>query len=120
MKTLDKLDPTTLQPIVQALPYPPLFVTISGAHLYGFPSPASDVDLRGAYVLPLCAVLGLDACVIRAMPTTDSDGCRPPVPRHADHSFRWHGVHFWGDAGIGGRLGLDSVDGMPRNPRPCP
>jgi len=61
MKTLDKLDPTTLQPIVQALPYPPLFVTISGAHLYGFPSPDSDVDLRGAYVLPLHAVLGLDA-----------------------------------------------------------
>ena len=61
MKTLGKLDPTTLQPIVQALPYPPLFVTISGAHLYGFPSPDSDVDLRGAYVLPLRAVLGLDA-----------------------------------------------------------
>ncbi len=61
MTTLDKFDPTTLQPITYALPYPPLFVTVSGAHLYGFPSPDSDVDLRGAYILPLHAVLGLDA-----------------------------------------------------------
>jgi hypothetical protein len=28
-------------------PYPLLFATISGAHLYGFPSPDSDYDLRG-------------------------------------------------------------------------
>jgi hypothetical protein len=26
-------------------PYPLLFATISGAHLYGFPSPDSDFDL---------------------------------------------------------------------------
>lgn len=32
---------------VQQQPYPLLFVTISGAHLYGFPSPDSDYDLRG-------------------------------------------------------------------------
>jgi uncharacterized protein len=36
-----------------------LFVTISGAHLYGFPSPDSDIDLRGAHLLPLDAVIGL-------------------------------------------------------------
>lgn len=29
--------------------------------MYGFPSPDSDVDLRGAHVLPLKQVLGLDA-----------------------------------------------------------
>ncbi|MEA3341334.1 MAG: nucleotidyltransferase domain-containing protein [Chloroflexota bacterium] len=46
MNRFDKLDPMTLQPIVQTLPYPPLFVTVSGAHLYGFPSPDSDVDVR--------------------------------------------------------------------------
>ena len=28
-------------------PYPLVFATISGAHLYGFPSPDSDYDLRG-------------------------------------------------------------------------
>ncbi len=49
-----------LRQAVEQLPYPPLFVTVSGAHLYGFPSPDSDVDLRGAYVLPLTAVIGLD------------------------------------------------------------
>lgn len=36
-----------------------LFVTISGAHLYGFPSPDSDIDLRGTHVLPLRQVIGL-------------------------------------------------------------
>ena len=38
---------------------PPVFATISGAHLYGFASPDSDVDLRGAFLLPLRDVLGL-------------------------------------------------------------
>jgi uncharacterized protein len=36
-----------------------VFATISGAHLYGFPSPDSDYDLRGVHVLPARAVLGL-------------------------------------------------------------
>src|SRR5579883_3044347 len=49
-----------LDRIVAAQPYPLLFATISGAHLYGFPSPDSDFDLRGAHVLPLDNVLGLD------------------------------------------------------------
>src|SRR3982751_5075030 len=40
-------------------PYPLLFVTISGAHLYGFPSPDSDFDLRGVHVLPVREVVGL-------------------------------------------------------------
>ncbi|MCI0361922.1 MAG: nucleotidyltransferase domain-containing protein [Planctomycetaceae bacterium] len=37
----------------------PLFVTVSGAHLYGFESPDSDVDLRGCHLLPLREVIGL-------------------------------------------------------------
>ena len=49
-----------LHRIVAAQPYPLLFATISGAHLYGFPSPDSDFDLRGAHVLPLEKVVGLD------------------------------------------------------------
>jgi predicted nucleotidyltransferase len=40
-------------------PYPLLFVTISGAHLYGFPSADSDYDLRGVHVLPPREVVGL-------------------------------------------------------------
>jgi predicted nucleotidyltransferase len=42
-------------------PYPLVFATISGAHLYGFPSPDSDYDLRGCHVLPVHEVVGLDA-----------------------------------------------------------
>jgi predicted nucleotidyltransferase len=44
---------------VAAHPYPLLFVTISGAHLYGFPSPDSDYDLRGVHLLPVREVVGL-------------------------------------------------------------
>ena len=44
---------------IAAQPYPLLFVTVSGAHLYGFPSPDSDYDLRGAHVLPVREVVGL-------------------------------------------------------------
>ncbi|MCB1694521.1 MAG: nucleotidyltransferase domain-containing protein, partial [Pseudomonadales bacterium] len=40
-------------------PYPLLFATISGAHLYGFPSPDSDFDLRGVHLLPLKQIVGL-------------------------------------------------------------
>src|ERR1700744_3318891 len=53
------IDPR-LHRIVAAQPYPLLFATISGAHLYGFPSPDSDFDLRGAHVLPLKNVVGLE------------------------------------------------------------
>jgi len=45
---------------VREHPYPLLFATVSGAHLYGFASADSDWDLRGAHVLPLAAVAGLD------------------------------------------------------------
>ncbi len=46
---------------VDAHPYPLLFATISGAHLYGFPSHDSDYDLRGAHILPVGEVVRLDA-----------------------------------------------------------
>lgn len=41
-------------------PYPLVFATVSRAHLYGFPSPDSDFDLRGVHVLPVREVVGLD------------------------------------------------------------
>ncbi len=41
-------------------PYRLVFATVSGAHLYGFPSPDSDYDLRGCHVLPVREVVGLD------------------------------------------------------------
>src|SRR4051812_8934840 len=53
-------DDQRLRDEVGRLPYPLIFATISGAHLYGFPSPDSDYDLRGCHVLPAPEVLGLD------------------------------------------------------------
>ncbi len=41
-------------------PYPLLFATVSGAHLYGFHSADSDYDLRGVHILPNREVLGLE------------------------------------------------------------
>jgi predicted nucleotidyltransferase len=53
------LDPR-VSAAVEAHPHPLAFATVSGAHLYGFASADSDVDLRGAHVTPLVDVLGLD------------------------------------------------------------
>ena len=57
---VDANDVAMLRQSVEALEYPPLFVTVSGAHLYGFPSVDSDFDLRGAFVLPLHSVIGIE------------------------------------------------------------
>ncbi len=55
------LDFPRLRRIVAEANLPMLFVTVSGAHLYGFPSPDSDVDLRGCHQLPLRRAVGLDS-----------------------------------------------------------
>lgn len=51
-----------IDPYLKAHPHWPhlLFVTVSGAHLYGFASPDSDYDLRGAHVIDLESMIGLD------------------------------------------------------------
>jgi predicted nucleotidyltransferase len=49
-----------LHQAVSAPPYPLLFATISGAHLYGFPSADSDYDLRGVHLLPAEKLLALE------------------------------------------------------------
>lgn len=49
-----------LRTVVEEAQYPLLFATISGAHLYGFPSPDSDFDLRGVHLLPLPEIVGLE------------------------------------------------------------
>jgi len=53
------LIPEQLVKSVQSHPYSLLFATVSGAHLYGFPSPDSDWDLRGAHILPANETFGL-------------------------------------------------------------
>lgn len=53
--------PAQLDDVVSAQPYPLMFVTVSGAHLYGFPSADSDYDLRGVHILPVRDMIGLHA-----------------------------------------------------------
>ncbi|WP_328428716.1 nucleotidyltransferase domain-containing protein [Streptomyces sp. NBC_00443] len=55
---IDALD-IDLTPVVAEQPDPVLFATVSGAHLYGFPSRDSDVDLRGVHLLPAADLVGL-------------------------------------------------------------
>jgi predicted nucleotidyltransferase len=51
--------PDNVRAAVAEHPYPLVFATISGAHLYGFASDDSDYDVRGVHVLPLEEVAGL-------------------------------------------------------------
>src|SRR5260370_16272057 len=53
------IDFELLRAEVAGHPYSLLFATVSGAHLYGFPSPDSDYDLRGAHILSAKESVGL-------------------------------------------------------------
>lgn len=46
--------------VLNRQPYPLLFITISGSHLYGFSSADSDYDLRGVHILPIREIIGLN------------------------------------------------------------
>ena len=59
MTDVRDVEPASLRPIIESQPYPVVFATVSGAHLYGFASRDSDVDLRGVHLLPAREVLGL-------------------------------------------------------------
>ncbi|GAA2132340.1 hypothetical protein GCM10009802_40690 [Streptomyces synnematoformans] len=47
-----------LAPALASPAHPLVFATVSGAHLYGFPSRDSDVDLRGAHLPTLTGLWG--------------------------------------------------------------
>jgi len=58
--------------------------------------------------------------LIRAMPTGNSSGCRPPMPGHADHLSQWHGFHFsWtpesvvASVWVSGRHASESLEPFP-------
>jgi predicted nucleotidyltransferase len=50
---------TDLRSVLAEQDHPLVFATVSGAHLYGFPSSDSDIDLRGAHLLPVRDLIGL-------------------------------------------------------------
>jgi uncharacterized protein len=59
-----------------------VFATVSGAHLYGFPSVDSDVDLRGVHLLPLEDVVGLRAGAETVDRTWTRDGVEVDLVTH--------------------------------------
>ena len=65
----------TLRRVAADHPYRLLFATVSGAHLYGFPSEDSDYDLRGAHIRPVQELIGLD----RGVETVQSSGVRDGI-----------------------------------------
>ena len=72
---------------VEIHPYPLLFATISGAHLYGFPSADSDYDLRGVHLLPLQEVVGLQTGVETVDRTDLIDGLEIDLVTHDAKKF---------------------------------
>ena len=76
------LDLDSLRELVKRRDYNPLFVTVSGAHLYGFPSPDSDVDLRGCHQLPLRDIVGIDRPKETLEWETDHDGTEVELVSH--------------------------------------
>ncbi|MEX0783994.1 MAG: nucleotidyltransferase domain-containing protein [Dehalococcoidia bacterium] len=78
--------------IAEHQPYPRLFVTLSGADLYGFPSADGDYDMRGAHALPLRDMVagslrggGLDT--IRGMTVEVLDKNRAPEMDLVSHDI---------------------------------
>lgn len=72
---------------VKAQKHPAVFVTISGAHLYGFPSPDSDYDLRGVHVLPVREVVGLDTGIETIEISDDRNGVQLDLVTHDVKKF---------------------------------
>ncbi len=80
------IDPR-LHRIVAAQPYPLLFATISGAHLYGFPSPDSDFDLRGSHILPLEKIVGLEVHEETVQDSSVIEGLEMDIVSHDVRKF---------------------------------
>ena len=72
---------------VEAHPYPLLFATVSGAHLYGFPSQDSDFDLRGVHILPLENMISLDPRHETVEKEGIVDGIELDLVTHDVHKF---------------------------------
>ena len=83
---IDALD-IDLAPVVAEQPDPVLFATVSGAHLYGFPSRDSDVDLRGVHLLPVADLLGLREPDETRSRMWDRDGVEMDLVTHDVRKF---------------------------------
>jgi uncharacterized protein len=79
--------PPPIIALANSQPNPLVFVTISGAHLYGFPSPDSDYDLRGIHVLPVSQVVRLDPGEETIQVSGDRDGMEVDLVTHDVRKF---------------------------------
>jgi uncharacterized protein len=79
--------PAPLRQFVAEQPYPLVFATLSGAHLYGFPSPDSDFDLRGMHVLPLAELVGLETGAETLETSPDLGGWQLDLVTHEAKKF---------------------------------
>jgi predicted nucleotidyltransferase len=66
---------------------PLVFATVSGAHLYGFPSRDSDVDLRGVHLLPVQDLIGLRDGQETRSRTQERDGVEIDLVTHDLRKF---------------------------------
>ncbi|MFG2192482.1 DNA polymerase beta superfamily protein [Streptomyces sp. NPDC048639] len=78
---------TDLRPVVAEHGRDPVFATVSGAHLYGFPSRDSDIDIRGAHLLPVRDLVGLGEAEETRTRTGDRDGVETDVVTHDLRKF---------------------------------
>ncbi|MFE9727032.1 DNA polymerase beta superfamily protein [Streptomyces sp. NPDC005794] len=78
---------TDLTVVLAEEPCPLLFATVSGAHLYGFPSRDSDVDLRGVHVLPAEDLVGLREPEETRSRMWDHDGVEMDLVTHDLRKF---------------------------------
>ncbi|MET9802716.1 nucleotidyltransferase domain-containing protein [Streptomyces sp. NPDC006368] len=76
-----------LSSVVAEQPDPLLFATVSGAHLYGFPSRDSDVDLRGVHLLPVTELVGLREPEETRTRMWDRDGVEMDLVTHDLRKF---------------------------------
>ncbi|MGW2632910.1 nucleotidyltransferase domain-containing protein [Streptomyces chattanoogensis] len=76
-----------LAAVVAEQPDPLIFATVSGAHLYGFPSRDSDVDLRGVHLLPPAALVGLHEPEETRTLMWDRDGLEMDLVTHDLRKF---------------------------------
>lgn len=81
------IDIKLLREEVSRHPYPLLFATVSGAHLYGFPSADSDYDLRGVHILPVREAVGLLPKKETVEVSGSRDGIEMDVVTHDLHKF---------------------------------
>ncbi|MER5747804.1 nucleotidyltransferase domain-containing protein [Streptomyces sp. NPDC002225] len=78
---------TDLAPVIAGERHPLLFATVSGAHLYGFPSADSDVDLRGVHLLPAEDLVGLREAEETCSRMWDADGVEMDLVTHDLRKF---------------------------------